>query len=253
MSSHPSIHASHEHDPRWDAVDHYAIPHLHGRNKALSEVLDKAWKAQTENGLPDIAVSPAQGKFLMLQARMLGVKHALEVGTLGAYSTIWLAHANPDIKITTVEVDAKHAAVAKDSLRAAGVADRVEIIVGSGVDVLPKLVEEVNKGQRERFGFAFIDADKENNWTYFDQAAKMCTPRACLIVDNVVRKGRLADEEAAASDKNIRGAREVIEKVGKDERVDGAVIQTVGEKSYDGFLVAVARDDIVEYVKSQAA
>ncbi|OJD40192.1 o-methyltransferase family 3 [Diplodia corticola] len=238
----------------WNPVDSYTCSHLDARLKpSLTAALDHAGKNSQAKGLPDISVSRPQGKFLMLQARLLRVKHVVEVGTLGGYSSIWFAHASPDIKVTTIEVDEHHAAVARENLKYAGVDDRVEVIVGSGSDVMAKLVEEVNQGKRERFGLAFIDADKENNWTYFDYAANMSVPGACLIVDNVVRQGSLVDPEYAKNDSRVKGSRLLVEKVGQDERVDAMVLQTVGEKSYDGFLIAAVRDDILEYLKNKQA
>lgn len=165
---------------------------------------------------------------------MLGVRHALEVGTLGGYSAIWLATENPAMSVTSIEYDATHAAVARQNIANAGVADRVKVLLGKGVDVLPRLYEEIESGQRERFGFAFIDADKLNNYTYFDWAVKMCVPRACVVVDNIVSKGKLAMAEEAEGNAMVRGARECVERVGRDKRVDATVLQTVGEKDYDG-------------------
>ena len=168
---------------------------------------------------------------------MLGVTHALEVGTLGGYAAIWLATENPTLRVTTVEANPQHAAVARDNIRAAGVADRVDVVLGAGLDVLPKLLDEIRAGARERFGFTFIDADKLNNYNYFDLAVQMSSgPRACICVDNIISKGRLAMEGEAAGNEMVRGARECVERVGRDERVEGTVLQTVGEKDYDGFV-----------------
>lgn len=237
----------------WESVDSFTTSHLDARLKpSLSEGLAHAVKTSEEKGLPDIAVSRPQGKFLMLQARLQRVKNVVEVGTLGGYSSIWFAHASPDIRITTIEVNEHHAAVARENLKFAGVDDRVEVIVGSGVDVMAKLVDEVNAGKRDRFGLAFIDADKENNWNYFNHAANMSTPGACLIVDNVVRQGSLADAEFAKTNSRTAGSRLLVENVGKDDRADAVVMQTVGEKSYDGFLMAVVRDDILDYLKNKS-
>ncbi|KAL8833016.1 MAG: hypothetical protein Q9170_004562 [Blastenia crenularia] len=172
---------------------------------------------------------------------MLNVTHSLEVGTLGGYSAIWLLTENPQLHATTIEFDPHHAKVAQQNFEAAGVADRVELLVGAGMDILPNLLKRVEGGKRERFGFTFIDADKGNNWNYFDYAAKMSKPRACIVVDNVVAKGKLADEKAAEDRMMIKGAREVVERVGKDERVDATVLQTVSDKDYDGFLIAMVK------------
>ncbi|EON69388.1 hypothetical protein W97_08648 [Coniosporium apollinis CBS 100218] len=238
--SHADNRAS-EHETRWTAVDSYSFACLHPSSSATpsNEALQRVISNSRTNDLADIAVSPSQGKFLMLQTRMLRAKHVLEVGTLGAYSAIWLANAGPDVRVTTVEIDEKHARVSRENLEAAGVGERVEILLGSGLEVLPRLRKEVEEGRRERYGFVFIDADKQNNWSYFDESVKMCVPGACIVVDNVVRKGQLADEEAAESDPKVKGSQTVVKNVGKDERVDGIVMQTVGEKGYDGFLIAV--------------
>jgi len=232
---------SYETDPRWTAVDQYSFLHLHppSSTSPTNRSLDAALANSEKHGLPNIAVSPSQGKFLMLQARLLRAEHVLEVGTLGGYSSIWLASANPHIRVTTIEVDERHAAVARENLAIAGVDDRVEVIVGSGLDVLPKLVQEVQSGARGKFNLVFIDADKENNWAYVDLALDMCVKGACIMVDNVVRKGKLANSETTSS--SILGARKVVEEVGKDERLDGVVLQTVGEKNYDGFLMAIVK------------
>ncbi|KAJ4368923.1 hypothetical protein N0V83_006005 [Neocucurbitaria cava] len=231
---------SHEKDDRWTAVDEYAFSHLHPSTSTSPSLsaLDYALKQQHDQGLPDIAVSPSQGKYLQLTARLARAKNILEVGTLGGYSTIWLANTAPDVSVVSVEVDEHHAKVARGNVDFAGVGDRVDIRLGPGVDVLPKLAEEVKSGKRGKFQFVFIDADKENNWNYVDVALGMCEPGAVVIVDNVVRQGKLASE---TNDPRIAGARRVVENIGKDGRLDGIVMQTVGEKSYDGFLLAVVK------------
>lgn len=226
-------------DPAWTAVDHYAFSHLHPSSSTPSpSTLSQALSNSTKQGLPDIAVSPSQGKYLQLTARLARAKHILEVGTLGGYSTIWLATSSPDVHVTSVEVDAHHAEVARSNIAAAGLQDRVDVRLGAGVDVLPQLAEEVKAGKREKFQFVFIDADKENNWNYVDVALGMCESGAVVVVDNVVRRGKLAEE---SEDPRVQGARKVVERIGKDGRLDGVVLQTVGEKSYDGFVLAVVR------------
>ncbi|KAF3037756.1 hypothetical protein E8E11_005300 [Didymella keratinophila] len=229
---------SYEKDPRWSAVDTYSLGHLHpaSRTSPSNDVLEHALSNSEEQGLPDIAVSPSQGKYLQLQARLLRAKNILEVGTLGGYSTIWLANASPDVKVISVEVDEHHAKVARSNIEHAGVADRVDVRLGAGVEVLPRIVEEVKHGKLGKFQLVFIDADKENNWSYVNTALEMCEPGACIIVDNVVRKGQLAQD---SEDTRIAGARRVVEKIGSDKRLDGVVVQTVGDKNYDGFLIAV--------------
>ncbi|KAK3325117.1 S-adenosyl-L-methionine-dependent methyltransferase [Apodospora peruviana] len=230
-------HVGETRDQTWTAVDAYAMPHSHPSSRPNTAALENALLASKAAGLPDISASPAQAKFMALTCRMLSVTHALEVGTLGGYSAIWLASENPQLHLVTVEYDPHHAEVARKNIEFAGLTDRIEVIEGAGVDVLAKLKEEVLAGKRERFSFTFIDADKENNWNYFDMAADMSKPNTPICVDNVVRGGKLVD--FSNQDSRILGAREVIEKAGKDPRVDSVVIQTVGEKSYDGCLWAV--------------
>jgi predicted O-methyltransferase YrrM len=231
---------SYEKDPRWTAVDRYSFGHLHpsSRNTPSEEVLELALLDSEMQGLPDIAVSPSQGKYLQLQARLLKAKNILEVGTLGGYSTIWLANASPDVRVISIEVDEHHAKVARNNIERAGLADRVDVRLGAGVEVLPKIVEEVKQQKLGKFQLVFIDADKENNWNYVDTAIGLCEPGACIIVDNVVRKGQLAHD---TDDPRIVGARRVVENVGKDDRLDGVVVQTVGDKNYDGFLIVVVQ------------
>lgn len=225
-----------ESDERWIAIDNYTMSHLHPPSRPSHAPLKAANELQMAKGLPEIELPPAIGKFLSLQCRLLGVKHVLEVGTLGGYSAIWLLLENPGLRVTTCEFEAHHAAVARENFNAAGVADRVEILTGPALDHLPRLHQEILDGKRERFGLSFIDADKENNYNYLDWAVKMSFSGGCVFVDNVVSKGRLADAEAAKTDHMVRGGRDVVERVGKDERVEGVVLQTVSEKDYDGFL-----------------
>ncbi|KAL9047009.1 MAG: hypothetical protein Q9214_000306 [Letrouitia sp. 1 TL-2023] len=227
-----------EHDTRWTDIDNYTLSHLHPSSRPNHKSLSRTLEYSGAKNLPDIGCPIVQGKFFAMQCRMLGVTHSLEVGTLGGYSAIWLLTENPQLRVTTVEFNEYHAKTAADNFEAAGVADRVEIIVGAGAEVLPKLLQEVEQGKRERFGFTFIDADKLNNWTYLDLAVKMSVPRACIVVDNVVAHGRLVD---AQGDVMAEGAREVVERVGRDDRVEGTVLQTVGDHGYDGFLIAVVK------------
>jgi predicted O-methyltransferase YrrM len=226
-----------EQDARWTAVDAYAMSHCHPSSRPNTKALENALAASKGAGLPDISASPAQGKFMALMCRMLGVEHALEVGTLGGYSAIWLCSENPQLRLTTVEYNAHNAEVARKNIEFAGLSDRIEVINGAGLDVLPRLREEVLAGERPRFGFVFIDADKPNNWNYFSLAADMAKPKAAICVDNVVRRGKVAD--FSIDDPRVAGGRTVIENAGKDPRVDSVVIQSVGEKNYDGCLWAV--------------
>ncbi|KAK4543129.1 hypothetical protein LTR36_005906 [Oleoguttula mirabilis] len=224
--------------PVWTAVDAYTISNLHPPSRPNSATLIHALKNSRDQGLPDIASYPVIGKFFALQCRALRVKHALELGTLGGYTSIWLASENPGLHVTTIEVNPHHRNVAQQNLEHAGVADRVDSRLGAGLDVLPRLGKEIAAGEKPRLGFAYIDADKNNNWNYLDQLIDMCEPGAVIFVDNIVAGGGLVDE-AQLGDVMVSGAREVVEKVGKDGRVEGMVLQTVGEKSYDGILMVV--------------
>jgi len=227
----------HEHDPRWNAVDEYAFGHSHPSTRPNTDSLRQTLESSQAAGLPDISASAAQAKFMALLIRAQGITHALEVGTLGGYTAIWLASENPSLHLTTVEFDPEHAKVARANIDKAGLSDRIELIEGAGIEVLPRLLEEVKAGKRQKLGFTFIDADKPNNWNYFDLAVQMSVPKAWVVVDNVVRQGKVADFEN--KDPRFQGARDAIENAGKDPRVDSVVIQTVGEKNYDGALWAV--------------
>jgi predicted O-methyltransferase YrrM len=229
-------------DKRWIDVDQWTFTQTHTSKSIPSqEHLDAALKHQQESGLPDIAVSPSQGKFLLLQAKLIDAKNILEIGTLGGYSTMFLANASAETKVTTVEVSEKHAKVARENLDAAGVGEKVEILLGAGVDVLPGLLKDVKSGKRKPWDLVFIDADKVSNWDYFDMAANMSRPGALIIVDNVVRRGNLVDEEYTKNDQNVIGSRKVITNAGQDDRVESVVIQMVGDKNYDGFMFSVLK------------
>ncbi|KAK5120032.1 hypothetical protein LTR85_007109 [Meristemomyces frigidus] len=224
--------------PVWTAVDAYTISNLHPPSQPNSAALVYALKNSRDQGLPDIASYPVIGKFFALQCRALRVKHALELGTLGGYTSIWLASENPGLQVTTIEVNPHYRDVAQQNLEHAGVADRVDSRLGAGLDVLPVLGKEIAAGEKPRLGFVYIDADKKNNWNYLDQVIPMCDSGAVIFVDNIVAGGGLVDD-AQLGDPMVSGAREVVENVGKDDRVEGMVLQTVGEKSYDGVLMVV--------------
>ncbi|KAL8953124.1 MAG: hypothetical protein Q9222_001007 [Ikaeria aurantiellina] len=234
-------HGSFETDTRWTAIDAYTLSNLHPLPHPNTSALFQTLKHSQANALPDIGCPAVQGKFFALQCRMLNVTHSLELGTLGGYSALWLLTMSPQLRVTTIEYDAHHANIARENFEAAGVVERVEVIVGSGMDVLPRILEEVEAGRRPRFGFAFTDADKENNWNYFDFAVRMSKAGACIVVDNVAAKGQLVDAEFAKESGRVRGARKVVEKVGTDERNEATVLQTVSEKDYDGFLIAAVK------------
>ncbi len=195
--------------------------------------LTAALEASDAAGLPKIAVSAQQGKFLSLLAGAVGARRILEIGTLGGFSTIWLARgAGPDGRVVTLEYEAKHAEVARANLDRAGVGDRVEILVGAALDSLPK----VTGGP---FDLVFIDADKENNPGYLEWAVKLTRPGSVVIVDNVIREGSVLSPEPG--DEVVRGTRRALEIMGEHPQLDTAVLQTVGAKHWDGFAIAVVR------------
>ena len=214
----------------WGEVDKYitaTIPH----NDAA---LEAAIEANRAGGLPAIDVSAPQGKLLHLLTMVTGARRVLEVGTLGGYSTIWLARALPaDGRIVTLEYAAKHAEVARKNLDAAGVGGKVEIRVGAAVDSLEQLARE----GVAPFDLIFIDADKKNNPVYVQWALKLARRGTIIIVDNVIRDGKVVDAKSADAD--IQGTRAMFELVGREPRLTATAIQTVGGKGYDGFVIAV--------------
>jgi predicted O-methyltransferase YrrM len=214
----------------WDAVDRYVSDTLVGHDGALEEAL----RASDAAGLPQIAVSPAQGKLLHLLARIRGARSVLEIGTLGGYSAIWLGRAiAPDGRMVTLELDAAHAAVARANLARAGLASVVEVRLGKALDTLPELAHE----RPAPFDLSFIDADKANIPEYFDWALRMSRPGSVIVVDNVVRKGAVI--QADSEDESVRGVRRLNERLATEPRVSSTTIQTVGVKGYDGFTVSL--------------
>jgi predicted O-methyltransferase YrrM len=214
-------------DEDWAAVDDYIAGHLLGDDDALTSALAN----NAANGLPPIDVSATQGKMLMLLAQMAGARRILEVGTLGGYSTIWLARALAEGgNLVTLEVDRKHAQVAAQNLERAGCADEVEIIVGPAKDSLTAMVPG------EPFDFVFIDADKQGNVRYVEEAIRLGRAGTTIIVDNVVREGGVLD--AGSDDARIIATRKLFEYVSSHPRLDATAIQTVGSKNWDGFLIA---------------
>ena len=225
---------------RWTAVDAFAVPRLHYPGKPYHGAIENAASHSTERGLEDIAVGPTQGKFLQVQCKLLKARNVLEVGTLGAYSTIWMASASPDIKVVSIEIDPGVAEIARENIKAAGMERQLEILVGSALRILPELAKDVKEGRREPFDFSFIDADKREALDYFTWAKTMSREGAGVYLDNMVRKGLLADEELAAKgDENVQAIRRTIEEIGKMDGVEATLLQTVSEKNYDGFLLAV--------------
>ena len=211
---------------KWTAVDTY----LNALFVPSDPALDKALAASSAAGLPAIAVSPTQGKLLYLLAQMQNARKILEIGTLGGYSTIWLARSLPaGGRVITLEVSPKHAEIAKENITAAAVAEKVEIRIGPALESLPKLLAE-NQGP---FDLIFIDADKENNAPYLEWALRPSRRGTVIIVDNVVRDGAVA--EANNTDPAIQGIRRFNDLlVAKRHQVSATAIQTVGSKGYDG-------------------
>jgi len=208
----------------WVAVDRYIADQL------IADDPVAALAANAAAGLPEIDVSAAQGKMLHLLARMAGARRILEIGTLGGYSTIWLARAvGEGGRVVTLELEPDYAAVARANLDAAGVGDRVEIIVGPAIESLAKL--------EGPFDLVFIDADKPSNIAYLCEAIRLTRPGATIIVDNVVREGAILD--VTSDDERVIGTRALFEAVSGEPRLSATAVQTVGTKKWDGFLLAI--------------
>lgn len=219
---------------RWAAVDRYYEDLLVPPDTAL----EAAVGASEAAGLPQVQVSPLQGKLLMLLARIQGARSILEIGTLGGYSTIWLARSLPDDgRLVTLEVDPKHAEVARVNFANAGLAARVDLRVGAALETLPRLVSQ-GIGP---FDLIFIDADKFNNGAYFDWSLKLSRRGTLIIVDNVVRAGAVLDGDS--DDPNVQGIRRFNDRLAAEPRVSATAIQTVGSKGYDGFSIALVTAD----------
>jgi predicted O-methyltransferase YrrM len=217
-------------DPAWTAVDDYIAGHLLGRDDALESAL----AANATGGLPAIDVSAAQGKMLHLLARMAGARRILEVGTLGGYSTIWLARALPgDGRLVTLELEPHHAEVAGGNIARAGFAEKVDLRVGPAIDTLDAMIA-AGEGP---FDFIFIDADKPGNVAYLRAAIALGRPGTTIVVDNVVREGGVLD--ADSDDDRIQGTRALFAAVAAEPRLSATAVQTVGAKKWDGFLLAV--------------
>jgi len=217
-------------EEHWTEVDRYLGDLLASDDPALEAAL----AASAAAGLPAINVSPVQGKLLHLLARAIGARNVLEIGTLGGYSTIWLARALPDGgRLISLEADARHAEVARANIARAGLQAVVEVRLGMALDTLPELAAE----GREPFDFVFIDADKPNNAAYFDWALKLSRPGSIIVVDNVVRDGDVIDADSDSS--TVQGVRRLLERIAAEPRVSATAIQTVGAKGYDGFAIAL--------------
>jgi len=219
---------------QWTAVDRYITERLVASDPALEAAL----KANAAGGLPSIDVAPNQGKLLYLLALIKGARRILEIGTLGGYSTMWLARALPaGGRLVTLEVEPRHAAVAAANLDRAGVSGMVEIRVGPAAGSLAELHRE----GAQPFDLIFIDADKQNNAAYLGWALKLASRGCVIVIDNVVREGAIVD--AATADPQVQGTRRLFEMLAAEPRLSATAIQTVGSKGYDGFAMAVVTGD----------
>lgn len=222
----------------WQKVDEYIETTLLGDDRDLSAALER----NAASALPPIDVSPAHAGMLGVLVRATSARRVLEVGTLGGYSTIELARALPDDGlVTTIEIEPSHAEVARENLVAAGLTDRVEVIVGKALDVLDAMLVD----PPEPFDFTFIDADKRHSPDYFERAAQLSHPGALIVVDNVVRGGALADLED--DDADVQGNRRLLEWISQEPDIHATTIQTVGRKGWDGFTIAVVGEGEKRY------
>ena len=215
---------------QWTAVDTY----FEKLFNAPDAVLDAALADSEKAGLPQMAVTAHQGKLLHVLALAMGARRILEIGTLGGYSTIWLARALPaGGQLITLEIEPRHAVVARGNLERAGLSDVVEVRVGRAVDSLERLIAE----QAAPFDFIFIDADKASLTEYFDAALRLSRPGTLIVIDNVVRNGAVVD--ATSTDASVQGVRRFAERAATEPRVILSATQTVGAKGYDGFALAL--------------
>ena len=215
----------------WRRVDTYLTETLVGHDADL----ESAVAEQNSAGLPAIEVAPVSGKLLHLLVRISGARRVLEIGTLGAYSTIWMARGIPDEgTVVTIEAEPANAAIARANLDRAGVGQKVDIRIGRGDEVLPTLQDE------PPFDFVFIDADKESNTIYIDWAARLGHPGTVVVVDNIGRGGEVANPATTAS--HVIGTQRGLEMLGRDPRFDATALQTLDLKGWDGVAIAVVTD-----------
>ena len=219
---------------QWTAVDQYLSETLVAPDAAL----DAALADSNAPGLPAINVTPHLGKFLYLLARMQGAKNILEIGTLGGYSTIWLARAlAPGGRLIPLEVDPKHAQVARANIARAGVAEVVDLRLGRAIDLLPGVAADI----QAPFDLIFIDADKPSNPDYFARSLELSRVGTIIIIDNVIRNGAVVDEHS--TDTSVQGVRRMNKMLAADPRVTATALQTVGSKGYDGFAMVLVTSD----------
>ena len=217
----------------WNSVDEY----LAGLFLPPDPVLDAALKASDAGGLEPIAVSPIQGKFLHLLAKIHNARKILEIGTLGGYSTIWLGRALPaEGRLISLEANPKHAEIARANIARANLSSAVQVRLGRAQDTLPKLLDE-GVGP---FDMIFIDADKTGYPDYFSWSLKLSRRGTLIVADNVIRKGAVAD--SSSTDANVQAVRRFNSLVAADKRVSATALQTVGAKGYDGFTIALVTE-----------
>lgn len=220
----------------WGKVDEYFEESLIPQDGVLEQIL--ANNRQEE--LPPIDVSPVQGKLLYLLALMQGATRILEIGTLGGYSTVWMARALPAAgTLVSLELDPHHARVAESNIAAAGLADKVEIRVGNALESLERLAEEQEAQAAAPFDFIFIDADKPNNPEYLRWALRLSRPGTVIMADNVVRGGEIADRHS--TDPRVQGVRTFLAQLAENPAIEATAIQTVGSKGYDGFMIGIVK------------
>lgn len=211
-------------------VDNYISSLLAREDEVLTETI-----ASMDNaGLPQHSVSPNQGKFLQVLMAACRAKNVLELGTLGGYSTIWIARALPDGgKVVSIEAEPRHTAVARQNIEKAGLSGKVELRTGKALEILPLLLKE----QRVPFDFIFIDADKPPYAAYFEFALQLARPGSIIVCDNVIREGKVLDQNS--TDEKVKGVQKLNEMLSNHPRVTATILQTVGAKEYDGMVVAV--------------
>ncbi len=217
---------------KWSDVDTVFLNSLLPAEEDHSYVLE----ANQEAELPQIDVSPLQGKLLHLLAKIKGAKHILEIGTLGGYSTIWLAKALPASgKLYTLEAHPYFAEVARSNIATAGLEDKAVVVVGNANDTLPELYNE----QKNVFDFIFLDADKQSYPEYLKWAIKLAAPGAVIVADNVVREGEVANEQS--TDERVQGVQQFLKLLSTEPRIEATAVQTVGSKGYDGFVLGYVK------------
>ncbi|MBL0337923.1 MAG: O-methyltransferase [Rhodospirillaceae bacterium] len=212
----------------WADVDRFITDNLLGPDPILDNVLKNSLK----NGLPSIHVAPNQGKFLHILALSCQAKNILEIGTLGAYSSIWLARALPtNGSLITLEANPHHAQIAAENVKSAGLSHLIHIKIGRALDILPTLAGQGHPS----FDFIFIDADKPNNAQYFQWALRLSHPGSIIVIDNVIRDGQIIDPNS--QDPSVQGTRDLYQILGREKKVTATAVQTVGSKGYDGFVI----------------